>query len=124
MSDPSQPNLLAGETLDYLIGADGPQHGKQDGITETPFGVGPAALGRSIAYCNLRREDGEPPEYGPYLPHDDIYDQYGERRLDPQGQGFRRNIVEQLDRCNRLGHTLVEEDNPDFYTLYSVMLCV
>ena len=122
MSGPSQPGLLAGEALDYLIGADGPQRGKEDRITETPFGVGPATLGRSIAYCNLRREDGEPSEYGPYLPHDDIYRQYGEGRPDPQGQGFRRNLVEQLDRCKQLGHVLVEEDNPDSYPLSAVML--
>jgi uncharacterized protein (TIGR02594 family) len=110
--------------LDYLIGADGPQRGNESRITETPFGVGPAALGGSIAYCNLRRENGEPPEYDPYLPHDDIYEQYREGRPDPQGPGFRRNIVEQLDRCTQLGHTLVEEDNPDSYPLSAVMLGV
>jgi len=116
---PSDP--LAGRALDYLIGADGPQRGSEDRITETPFGVGPAARGISVAYCNLRREDGEPPAYGPYLPHDDIYRQYREGRPDPQGQGFERNIVEQLDHCKALGHTLVEQDNPDSYPLAAVM---
>jgi peptidoglycan hydrolase-like protein with peptidoglycan-binding domain len=120
----SRPNPLSGMPLDYLIGADGPQGGTAGRITETPFGVGPAAAGSSVGYCNLRREDGEPEEYGPYLSHDDIFAQYKEGRPDPQGQGFQRNIVEQLDRCRQLGHTLVEEDNPDSYELPAVMLGV
>ena len=119
---PNQPqNSLAGMALDYLIGADGPQRGKEGRITETPFEEGPAQRGLSIAYCNLRREDGEPPEFGPYLPHDDIFEQFGEGRPDPAGPGFLRNIVEQFDRCKALGHTLVEEDNPDSYDLPAVM---
>ena len=118
---PSQANPLAGLPLDYLIGADGPQSGKDDRITETSYGVRPAARGISISYCNLRREDGEPAAYGPYLSHDDIYRQYHEGRPDPAGQGFERNIVEQLDRCRELGHTLVEQDNPDSYPLTAVM---
>jgi len=117
----SGPNSLAGMALDYLIGADGPQAGKDGRITETPFEEGPAARGPSIAYCNLRREDGEPPEFGPYLPHDDIFEQFGEGKPDPAGPGFLRNIVEQLDRCKALGHTLVEQDNPDSYSLPAVM---
>jgi hypothetical protein len=118
----SRPNPLFGMPLDYLIGADGPQGGTAGRITETPFGARPAAAGSSVAYCNLRCEDGEPDEFGPYLPHDDIFAQYKEGRPDPQGQGFQRNIVEQLDRCRQLGHTLVEEDNPDSYELPAVML--
>src|SRR5271165_6842377 len=98
---------LAGKALDYLIGADGPQVGREGRITETPFGVGLAAVGVSIAYCNLRREDGEPPDYGPYLALDDIYRKYGEGRPDPEGPGFDRNVIEQLDRCKQFGHTLV-----------------
>jgi lysozyme family protein len=121
---PSQANPLAGLALDYLIGAEGPQSGKEDRITETPYGEPPVALGPSIAYCNLRREDGEPAEYGPYLPHDDIYREYHEGRPDPAGQGFERNIVEQLDRCKELGHTLVEQDNPDSYPLYAVLRAI
>src|SRR5262245_52672377 len=78
----------------------------------------------SVAYCNLRREDGEPPEYGPYLPHDDIFAQYGEGRPDPAGDGFGRNIIEQLERCKAQGHTLVEEDNPDSYALAAVLRAV
>jgi hypothetical protein len=118
---PSQANPLAGLPLDYLIGADGVQSGKGDRITETPYGVRPAPRGCSIAYCNLRREEGEPAEYGPYLPHDDIYHQYHEGRPDPAGQGFERNILEQLDRCKELGHTLVEQDNPDSYPVAAVL---
>jgi hypothetical protein len=117
----SGPNSLAGLPLDYLIGADGPQHGTAGRVTETPFGEGPAANGPSIAYCNLRREDGEPPEFGPYLPHDDIFAEFREGRPDPQGPGFLRNIVEQLDNCKRLRHSLVEQDNPDSYPLSAVM---
>lgn len=113
---------LAGLPLDYLIGADGSLQGAENRITETPFGAKPAALGKSIAYCNLRREDGEPDEYGPYLAHDDIFREYGEGRPDPEGPGFRRNLTEQLDHCKRLGHTLVEQDNPDSYPLSAVLL--
>ena len=85
------------------------------------MGSGLPPRGCSIAYCNLRREEGEPAEYGPYLPHDDIYHQYHEGRPDPAGHGFERNILEQLDRCKELGHTLVEQDNPDLYPLYAVL---
>ena len=70
----------------------------------------------------LRCEHGEPDEYRPYLLHDDIYKQYGEGCPDPAGPGFVRNITEQLDRCKQLGHTLVEEDNPDSYPLDAVKL--
>jgi hypothetical protein len=122
MATSVQSELLAGKALDYLIGADGEQRGKEGRVTETPFGVKPAPLGISIAYCNLRCEDGEPPKYGPYLPHDDIFEQYGEGRPNPEAAGFERNIVAQLDRCKKLGHALVEEDNPDSYSLSAVML--
>src|SRR6202045_422944 len=118
---PSQANPLAGRPLDYLIGGDGPQAGKDGRSTETSYGVRPAARGISISYCNLGRGAGEPAAYGPYLSHDDIYRQYHEGRPDPAGQGFERNIVEQLDRCRELGHTLVEQDNPDSYPLTAVM---
>jgi hypothetical protein len=122
MQTSAQMDVLAGLALDYLIGADGEQRGKEGRITETPLGVGPASLGSSIAYCNLRCEDGEPREYAPYLPHDDIFEQYGEGRPDPEGEGFKANIVAQLDRCRKLGHTLVEQDNPDSFPLPAVIL--
>jgi hypothetical protein len=75
-----------------------------------------AERGVSIAYCNLRREDGEPIEFGPYLPHDDIFEQFGEGRPDPGGSGFLRNIVEPLERCKVQDHTLA-----DSYPLLAVM---
>ena len=78
---PSQANPLAGLPLDYLIGADGPQSGKGDRITETPYGVRPAAGGCSIAYCNLRREEGEPAEYGPYTTVFNRYNRWSKRGL-------------------------------------------
>ena len=117
-----QPSTLAGRPLDYLIGTDGPQPGAAERITETSYGAPPARAGISIAYCNLRCEHGELDAYQPYLPHDDIYAQYGEGRPDPAGPGFGRNITEQLDRARQLGHTLVEEDNPDSYPLDAVKL--
>ena len=109
----SRASQLAGKALDYLIGANGSLQGDEVRVTETPFGAPPAMRGVSIAYCNLRREEGEPPAYGPYLEHDDIFREYGEGRPDPSGEGFRSNLIEQLDHCKRLGHTLVEQDNPE-----------
>ena len=100
----SRAGQLAGKALDYLIGANGPLQGDEDRVTETPFAAPPAARGVSIAYCNLRREEGEPPAYGPYLEHDDIFREYGEGRPDPSGKGFRRNLLEQLDLCSARSH--------------------
>src|SRR4029077_2265189 len=118
------PNPLAGKALSYLIGGDGPQTGQEGRITETGYGVGPARFGLSVGYCNLRREDGEPPEYAPYLPHDDIYRKFGEGRPGPDHPGYDRNIVEQVDLCRQLGHKVVEHDNPDSYSISSVMHAV
>jgi uncharacterized protein (TIGR02594 family) len=122
----SGPNPLAGLPLDYLIGVedDDPPPGQAGRVTEMPYEAGPAANGISIGYCNLRCEAGEPDEYGPYLPHDELFKEYPEGRPDPQGTGFRRNIVEQLDHCKRQGHSIVEQDNPDSYDLAAVMHAV
>ena len=44
---PSHANSLAGLSLDYLTGAEGPQWGQDNRITEKSYGVRPAAQGGS-----------------------------------------------------------------------------
>jgi peptidoglycan hydrolase-like protein with peptidoglycan-binding domain len=113
-------NPFAGLPLDYLIGKDGGTIGQAGRVAVVGYDVdAPPSLGSSIGYCNLRREDGEPDEFGPYLPHDDLWNEYPEGRPDPAGPGFVKNIHSQCDRRRRL-FPAVEFDNWDSYRIEDV----
>lgn len=106
---------LAGKRLNYLIGAPSGGQGKWDEVTECPFDSGPAGQGLSIAYGNLLDEEYEKRRYPPYIKQSDTASQYKEGRMDPNGAGFLRSLVDQLERRRREGFRYIELDNPDSY---------
>jgi lysozyme family protein len=109
--------------LRYLIGADGPFECKDGETIVVPYGaiVKPSNIGEWVQYCNLRDELNSG-TYGPYLPSDDIDDQYNEPAPDPAGKGFWDNLRQQLDRAKSQGFTSVELDNCDTYTASVTLL--
>jgi hypothetical protein len=121
-------NPLAGKKLRYKIGADNPGRGNADEIVEVGYDwEKPAAGALSIAYCNLFNEKfseqsrKERAEYGPYLKTSDTAEDYGEGQIDPRGQGWRRNLVEQFERRKKQGFEYIELDNPDAYSVADVV---
>src|SRR5207302_4676401 len=78
-------------------------------------------------YCNLLNEKWaeqsqlERDHYGPYLPPSDTAQQYGEGRIDPQGQGWMRNLGDQFLKAQQYGFQFVELDNPDSYPQSAVI---
>ena len=117
-------NPLAGKPLRYLIGADGTHFaGGADVVTEVPYGVKPARLGISIAYCNLFDENNTG-AYGPYCTATDTAELYGEGVPDPEGPGFFKNLREQFARAKSQGFDYVELDNPDAYRVSDVIRAI
>ncbi len=115
-------NPLAGKPIRYKIGTDNPGPGRLGEILEVSYDIeAPPPVGLAIAYGNLRREDGEPSAYGPYLPHDELWDEYPEGRPDPAGPGFERNVKEQCQRRRRQGFSIIELDNWDSFKIPDVM---
>src|SRR6476659_8340023 len=94
-------NELETVPLRYLIGADGPWDGRDGELIMAPYGTAVAPRrGYSAKYVNLYREDGEPQGYGPYLPRTATAREYDEGVPDPNGDGFWRNLEEQLALAN------------------------
>lgn len=110
--------------LKYLIGADGELSCREDEIIVVPYGYEfrPTGIGTWVQYCNLLDERGTR-EFTPYLPDNDMTEQYGEPVPDPAGDGFWRNIRHQLDLAVAQGFKLVELDNLDSYTASVALLC-
>jgi hypothetical protein len=69
-----------------------------------------------VKYVNLRDEE-ETGTFGPYLTidNDDIVRVYHEPAPDPKGEGFWRNLKDQLERAVAQGFHYVELDNLDTY---------
>lgn len=88
----------------------------------TMYGYG-AVHSPSAKYINLYSEDGEVPEYGPYLPRTRTASEYEEGVPDPNRMGFWRNLDDQLYRAVTGKARWVETDNRDAY-LNSVVLKV
>ncbi len=108
--------------LRYLIGLDGAQ-GMAGALTVQGYdATEPVKVGLAAKYCNLRDENHDG-TYGPYLPPDDIDQQYNEPAPDPKGDGFKRNRDEQLDRARSQGFTRVEFDNIDTYDVGVALQC-
>jgi lysozyme family protein len=106
--------------LRYLIGKDA-DPGTDDSITVIGYdATTPPKNGAK--YINLRDELNSG-TYGPYLPADDIDDQYNEPAPDPEGKGFWENLNTQLDRAKSQGFTAVELDNCDTFSASVVLLC-
>jgi hypothetical protein len=104
--------------LRYLIGKDA-DPGTDDSITVIGYdATTPPKNGAK--YVNLLDEKGGR-QYGPYLPDNDMTAQYGEPVPDPKGEGFWRNLREQLDRAKEFD--LVELDNLDSFDASVALLC-
>jgi hypothetical protein len=123
-----QSNPLAGKKLRYLIGTDNPASGNADEVVEVGYDWEKASPGPlSIAYCNLFNEKyseqsrQERARYAPYLKTSDTAQDYGEGQIDPRGEGWKRNLVEQFERRRRQGFVYIELDNPDAYSITDVV---
>lgn len=100
--------LLTGP-LRYLIGIEDVPLCDPGDIVEVPY----HSVGETC-YCNLRDEE-KLGIYGPYLPGDDITEEYGEHTPDPIGSGFINNIRDQLAWIKKHSRNAIriELDNPD-----------
>jgi hypothetical protein len=121
-------NPLAGKKLRYMIGADYPGKGNADEVVEVGYDWEKPVPGcASIAYCNLFNEKyseqsrQERARYAPYLKTSDTAQDYGEGQIDPRGEGWKRNLIEQFERRRREGFTYIELDNPDAYAVADVV---
>ena len=79
-------DMLIGKPLLYLIALE--QHpGRADAITELGYDARtPSEFGIGAHYVNLRDERNSG-RYGPYLPPDDIDEEYNEPAPDPDVEG-------------------------------------
>jgi hypothetical protein len=116
--------------LRYLIGADGPWQCSPDEIVEVAYDVDINVSGREgtwIKYGNLFFEDyedasaAERAKYAPYLHTSDTAEEYGEGQIDPRGQGWSKNLYEQIERAKSQGFRYIEWDNPDSYSVDDVI---
>jgi hypothetical protein len=124
-------SALSGTKLRYKIGTDNPGKGRHGEIVEVGYDWGkPLPAGLTIAYCNMFNEkyseqtERQRAEYGPYLRTSDTAREYGEGQIDPRGQGWRRNLVEQFERRKRQGFEYIELDNPDAYSVADVVAAI
>src|SRR5262245_55297044 len=112
-------NPYSGLALDYLIGADSIQSARPGRVVEGGYDVvSPPLLGLAIAYANMRAEQGRPERYAPYVdPPDDIEQEYGEGKPDPNGPGWEKNLRDQFTLRRAHNWPAVELDNMDSYTV-------
>src|SRR5215469_7355866 len=122
-SNPKTGDLAMIEPLSYLIGADDRALMQDGRMYELSYDASRGQIG----YSNLRDEKGryrdlddanERGDYAPYLRGDDITMAYGEFCPDPKGDGYLRNIREQLQRKKEAGCSIIEWDNPDTLGLH------
>jgi hypothetical protein len=110
--------------LRYLIGAEGVGPGIEGQVTEVPWDDDTLPpRGEAIGYCNLLDErygDGHR-GYAPYLHQEGTSADYNEGLIDPNGQGFDKNLHDQFTRRHNSGFVFVELDNPDSYPLHAVL---
>ena len=114
---------LTAKPLRYLIGLERDPAPDASDIVELGYdATRPPAPAIGCKYVNLRDERNSG-DYAPYLPPDDIDDTYGEPAPDPDGAGFWRNLVEQLQRAAGQGFHYVELDNLDTYDVATSLRC-
>lgn len=115
--------------LRYLIGADELRPRGEDGyVTECGYDVVAAPkLGTGIKYGNLFNEKYKDQSaamrarYAPYMHTSDTAEEYGEGQIDPRGQGWNKNLDEQIERAKLQGFRYIEWDNPDAYRVDNVI---
>jgi hypothetical protein len=121
-------NPIAGLSLAYFIGRNEPGPGTDGVLTVAGYdATAPCENGMSAGYCNLFNEkydeqsDAERAKYAPYLHTSDVADEYNEGQIDPEGQGWNRNLDEQFARRRAQGFRIIELDNPDAYVTDDVI---
>jgi len=114
-------NPLAGLALDYLIGAENVR-ARRGRIAEVPYNA-PHPGGLAIGYCNLFDETNSG-QFGPYLKTSDTAKQYNEGQIDPEGDGWARNLAVQFNLRRSQGFEYIELDNPDAYYVGDVSAAV
>jgi hypothetical protein len=127
--EPEPPSVtLEGKQLRYLIGGNDTATGADNEVTELSYdATRPPAHGIGVKYGNLFNEkyaDQTPAQrarYAPYLEQGDTAEEYNEGQIDPAGQGWHRNLDEQITRAKQQGFTIIEWDNPDSYDMGDVM---
>lgn len=101
--------------MQYLIGQDNPK-GKVGYITLCSYDTTVAPkLGIPAYYLNAFVEEGQLPEYSPYLDTSDTAYRYKEGMADPDYLGFHENIRRQAEKIQHMKGWLVEVDNRDAY---------
>lgn len=139
MSTPMLNNFLAafkgfemsplyGKSLVYLLGSPASTFRPIPGsVVEPPYEQNVLNTDDKIAYCNLFNENygdqsaAERAALGPYLHTSDTAEQYGEGQIDPRGPGWVKNIDSQFVLARDRRFKYVELDNPDAYSIGTVM---
>jgi hypothetical protein len=117
-------NPLAGKPYHYLIGTDGNLPGADGTVTEPGYdATQPPSKGVGVAYGNLFDEKNSG-QYGPYRHSGGTAQEYGEGEIDPDGNGWDKNIHDQLTRRKNEGWKFIEWDNPDAYPADKVIEAV
>ncbi len=112
--------------LDYVILLD-EWKGSLNRISEPGYDAPRPNVGEAFAYVNLfdQRDsydkESNTGKYGPYLSATDTAEEYDEGVIDPEGDGWDRNLREQFQLRKEQGYRYVELDNPDAYKLPDVM---
>lgn len=121
-------NPLEGRQLRYLIGGDDDFVGRADEVVELSYDAERTSSGGlSVKYGNLFNEkyseqsEAERAKYAPYLEPGDTAEEYGEGQIDPDGQGWDRNLQEQFDHALAQGFDIIELDNADSYDMDDVL---
>lgn len=109
-------NIFDGQRLKYLIGSNGVPTQHKGYVVEVPYDCYDRPVGLSIKYCNLFDEKNTG-KYGPYMHSSSTAREYDEGQISPQGEGWDRNIREQLEKALSSGFRYIELDNPDAYHL-------
>jgi|SRR5262245_17949898 len=126
---PSGSSPIAGMPLRYLIGANAPV-GEDGCVTMVPYRATPARRGLTAGYINAFDEteyydaSSNTGFYSPYRKPTPTAKEYGEGVPDQDGDGYRRNIVNQLDLRRTQAITLCEIDNPDAYPIEAVLAAI
>src|SRR5262245_49034225 len=129
LQPPPGGSPIAGMPLRYLIGANMPV-GEDDCVTMVPYRAAIARRGLTAGYCNAFDEtdhyDAETNTgfYGPYRTPTPTAREYGEGVPDQDHDGYRTNIIHQLDLRRMQGITLCEIDNPDAYPIEAVLAAI
>lgn len=122
-------SVLDGKPLDYRIGTSAGE-GRANRVTMAPWmSETKPSIGIAVLYVNLFDEhesynkETNTGDYDPYLTRGDVADRYDEGQCDPDGEGFWRNLDEQLIHANALGFEYVELDNRDAYRNSVILKC-